>query len=126
MVSLPVLERERQQWSAEQKNERCRSRAAVAAVGQAVTRGWTRHVGAAAGHDRNRLGHAPHHQAFTAARRRRRLQELAARQHSESSLPPFTANQLLDLVVVGRELRVVDRPGDLPAIPSDAFKSICE
>ena len=88
---------------------------AVVAGGESARR--TRHVRPSSGNDRQpELGHAPHHQALAAARRRRRLQELAARQHFRVVRAAADANQLLHLVVVRRDLRVLDRPGDLPAV----------
>ncbi len=57
-----------------------------------------------------------HHDAFGAARRRRRQEELAARQRVGVVVAAVDADQLVDLVVVRRDVLVGDRPGDLPAV----------
>ena len=115
----PVLSAKGSRWSAEQKNDAVsQPRAAVAAVvagGKAARR--PRHVGAAACHDgRCRACERPLEQALAAARRRRRLQELAAGQRLGVVVAAADADELLDLVVVRRDVRVGDRPGDLPAV----------
>ena len=55
-------------------------------------------------------------QPLAAARRRRRQEELAPGQRVGIVGAAADANQLLDLVVVRRHVRVADRPGDLPAV----------
>ena len=89
--------------------------AAVVAGGEAARR--LRHVGAASGDDvdADALGRLLQ-QALGAARRRWRLQEAAAGQRVGIVVAAADADQLLDLVVVGRDVGVGDRPGDLPAV----------
>ena len=55
-------------------------------------------------------------QPFTAARRGRRLHELAARERVRRVGAAADANQLFDPVVVRRDVGVSDRPRDLPAV----------
>src|SRR5204862_7786668 len=62
------------------------------------------------------LVHALLEQPFAASWRRRRLQELAARQDLGIVGASAHANELLDAIVVRRQLRVRDRPRDFPAI----------
>ncbi len=93
-------------------------RAAVAAV---VTRGIPakrlRAVGAAPGDDRDvGLGEALAQQHLAAPGRRRRHVELAARQRVRVVVAAADADQLVDLVVVRRDVLVFDGPGDLPAV----------
>ena len=64
--------------------------------------------------------HAFCEQPLAAAQRRRRHEELAARQRVRVVVAAADADQLIDLVVVRRDVPVVDRPGDLPAVASPA------
>ena len=113
------FERERQEMVG-RTEERC-SVTAGAAVAAVVTRGEAagraRHVRAASGDNRDsQLGEALLEQAFAAARRGRRLEKLAARQRIRIVGAPAHADQLFDLIVVRRDLRVRDRPRNLPAV----------
>ncbi len=101
-----------------EERRRVAARAAVSAVvacGEPT--GRTRHVGAPAGHDRDvELSHALLQQALAAPRSRRRLQKFAAGQGIGIVGAAAHANHLLDPVVVGRNVRIGDRPRDLPPV----------
>ncbi len=101
--------------------EERRGVAAAAALAAVVTgreaADRARHVGAAAGDDRHAeaFGRA-HHDPFGAARRGRRQKELAPRQRVRVVVAAVDADQLVDLVVIRRDVLVGDRPGNLPAV----------
>ena len=118
-LELAGLQRERDQviGGAEERRRVAAGAAAAAVVAGREAARRLGHVGAAAGDDvdAERLG-ALLQQPFAAARRRRRLQELAARQRLGVVVTAADADHLLDLVVVGRDVGVRDRPGDLPAV----------
>ena len=118
-LELSGLHRERQQVIGRtEEGSRVASRAAVATV---VTRGKsagrTRHVGAAAGHYGDaELRHAALQQALATSRPRRRLEKLAPGKGVRVVSAATDADELLDLIVVGRDIGVRDRPRDLPAV----------
>src|SRR5205085_10409693 len=55
-------------------------------------------------------------QDFAAARSRRRLVIAAPRQHVRIVVAAADADQLIDLVVIRRDVFVGDGPGDFPAV----------
>ena len=123
--SRPVFEGEGQQVIG-RVEERGRV-AALAAVAAVVARGEAahrlRHIGAPAGHDRD--VHLPERllqQPLAAPGRRRRQQELAPRQRVGIVGAAADADQLFDLVVVRRDVRVADRPRDLPSVVRRALE----
>src|SRR5262249_1886526 len=75
------------------------------------------HVRATSGDDRDTdLGRRLLQQPLAAARSRRRLVELAPGQGLAVVVPAAHADELVHLVVVGSDVLVRDRPGDLPAV----------
>ena len=75
-------------------------------------------IGAASRHERHadrRLA-GLHHQPLGASQLRRRQEVLAARQRVGVVVAATDADQLIDLVVVRRDVAVADGPRDLPAV----------
>ena len=94
---------------------------AVVAGGVSIVRAGERPRGDPKPRDAYALGRFLQ-QAFAAARRRRRKMEAAAGKRVEVVIAAADADELIDPVVVGRDVFVADGPGDLPAVPVGAGK----
>ena len=122
-LELPGLQRERNQVVGGVEEG---GRVAAAPAGAAVVAGREaadrpRHVGTTAADDRHaeRAGGSLQ-QSLAAARGRRRQEVLAAGERVRVIVSATHADELVHLVVVGRDVLVADGPGNLPAV---AFRS---
>ena len=118
-LELAGLQRVRQQvvGRAEERGRVAATPALAAVVARREAAHRLGHVGAPAADERDAdlRARAPHRD-FGAAHLRRRQEVLAARQHLRVVVAATHADQLIDLVVVRRDVAVMDGPRDVPAI----------